>query len=110
MKNNMPYGPCIKCGLTNYPSSMGGYFICPSCDCGNPPRTFSQAVDALYTLPDKEFEQILKDANFDFYNKIGAPVYSIDEAIDLVTKQSNQIPSRLFRGTRGVRTKWQEKY
>jgi hypothetical protein len=31
----MPYGPCNICGATNYPSSLGGSYICPSCDCGN---------------------------------------------------------------------------
>ena len=31
----MPYGPCSVCGTTNYPNSMGGPSICPSCDCGN---------------------------------------------------------------------------
>lgn len=28
-------GPCVVCGLTNYPLSYGGPTICPSCDCGN---------------------------------------------------------------------------
>lgn len=28
-------GPCIVCGKTNYPLSMGGPDICPMCDCGN---------------------------------------------------------------------------
>jgi hypothetical protein len=28
-------GPCVICGLTNYPLSMGGPTICPSCDCGD---------------------------------------------------------------------------
>ena len=31
----MPYGPCMICGATNYPSSMGGPMICPQCDCDN---------------------------------------------------------------------------
>ncbi len=30
-------GPCVVCGRTNYPLSMGGPTICPSCDCGYPP-------------------------------------------------------------------------
>lgn len=34
----MPYGPCIVCGKTNYPNSMGGPGICPSCDCGITPQ------------------------------------------------------------------------
>jgi hypothetical protein len=29
-------GPCIVCGLTDYPLSMGGPEICPACDCGIP--------------------------------------------------------------------------
>lgn len=28
-------GPCIVCGLRNYPLSFGGPTICPACDCGN---------------------------------------------------------------------------
>lgn len=28
-------GPCICCGRTDYPLSMGGPGICPRCDCGN---------------------------------------------------------------------------
>lgn len=31
-------GPCIICGDTNYPLSMGGSSICPSCDCGIDPE------------------------------------------------------------------------
>lgn len=86
--------------------------------CGLPPHALSvylrEYPDAdhsiafakfLDSMSDGEFEQLLKDSNFDFYNKVGAPVYSLDEAVALVTKPSNKIPSRLFRGTRGVRTK-----
>jgi hypothetical protein len=29
-------GPCIKCGARNYPNSLGGPYICPLCDCGEP--------------------------------------------------------------------------
>lgn len=32
----MQAGPCVVCGRTNYPSSMGGPSICPQCDCGIP--------------------------------------------------------------------------
>ena len=39
----MESGPCIKCGKKNYPLSMGGSGICPSCDCGLPPVTHSPA-------------------------------------------------------------------
>jgi hypothetical protein len=28
-------GPCVICGATDYPLSMGGPTICPSCDCGD---------------------------------------------------------------------------
>lgn len=28
-------GPCVVCGLRDYPLSFGGPTICPSCDCGN---------------------------------------------------------------------------
>ena len=31
--SNCP-GPCVVCGLRNYPLSMGGPSICPRCDCG----------------------------------------------------------------------------
>jgi hypothetical protein len=34
----MPKGPCNLCGLTDYPLSMGGPTICPSCDCGIDPQ------------------------------------------------------------------------
>ena len=34
----MPAGPCVACGATNYPMSMGGPTICPPCDCGIPPK------------------------------------------------------------------------
>ena len=34
----MPHGPCIVCGATNYPLSMGGPNICPPCDCGISPK------------------------------------------------------------------------
>jgi len=28
-------GPCVICGCTLYPLSMGGPTICPKCDCGH---------------------------------------------------------------------------
>jgi hypothetical protein len=28
-------GPCVICGATGYPLSLGGPEICPSCDCGD---------------------------------------------------------------------------
>ena len=31
----METGPCVVCGLRNYPLSCGGPSICPTCDCGN---------------------------------------------------------------------------
>lgn len=31
-------GPCALCGGINYPASLGGPGICPSCDCGIPPE------------------------------------------------------------------------
>jgi hypothetical protein len=37
-EQNMPKGPCVVCGDTDYPLSMGGASICPSCDCGIPPE------------------------------------------------------------------------
>ena len=33
----MNKGPCVLCGTTNYPMSMGGPTICPACDCGSFP-------------------------------------------------------------------------
>jgi len=47
----MPYGPCTVCGKTNYPLSMGGPGICPSCDCGNAPNTVMEALRPI-NLPD----------------------------------------------------------
>lgn len=39
-------GPCLACGATNYPLSMGGPGICPACDCYPPERRVGQlAVD-----------------------------------------------------------------
>ena len=81
-------GPCIYCGGRNYPLSMGGPAICPSCDCGNfGPFTVQRlgerivelqaradAAEALLKhicgenenrpLPDKHFElqQVINDA------------------------------------------------
>ena len=31
---NPQKGPCVCCGITDYPLSMGGPDICPKCDCG----------------------------------------------------------------------------
>ena len=76
-----------------------------------PPKSLLQVVEEYFaTVTPEQFEQDMRAANFDYYNKVGAPVYSLEEAIALATKQSNQIPSRLFRGTRQARTKRQEKY
>jgi len=41
----MPYGPCYMCGATNYPMSLGGPYICPSCDCGN----FNKTMGVLFS-------------------------------------------------------------
>lgn len=40
----MNSGPCIVCGKRNYPMSMGGPQICPSCDCGNPPEVSNPRI------------------------------------------------------------------
>lgn len=44
--NRMP-GPCVVCGLTYYPLSMGGPHICPSCDCGIEPQDPRHAKNRL---------------------------------------------------------------
>ena len=41
-------GPCVICGDKNYPLSMGGPTICPSCDCGPPnPRRVREERERL---------------------------------------------------------------
>jgi len=51
-------GPCILCGTTNYPMSMGGPTICPACDCGiagHPyPDRYSRRVLGKGELPDHD--------------------------------------------------------
>lgn len=32
--NYLKPGPCVVCGLRDYPPSMGGPHICPTCDTG----------------------------------------------------------------------------
>jgi len=65
----MPNGPCIVCGDTNYPLSMGGPGICPSCDCGIPPQTKKlrrELSDAQIKIGELEAEiQRLKSPNAD---------------------------------------------
>jgi hypothetical protein len=34
----MPHRPCTLCGAIDYPLSLGGPYICPSCDCGISPE------------------------------------------------------------------------
>jgi hypothetical protein len=53
----MPYGPCILCGATNYPSSFGGPLICPSCDCGNPPQ---QKQEYFSLFPEAKSDRIIE--------------------------------------------------
>ena len=35
-------GPCVACGATDYPLSMGGPDICPACDCYPPEKRVGQ--------------------------------------------------------------------
>lgn len=52
--SNLVKGPCVVCGLTDYPLSMGGANICPSCDCGielSDPRHMRNQLDAAQPLP-----------------------------------------------------------
>lgn len=35
MPDNVMPGPCVLCGTTDYPLSVGGPSVCPACDCGN---------------------------------------------------------------------------
>ena len=35
-------GPCLACGATDYPLSMGGPGICPACDCYPPEKRVGQ--------------------------------------------------------------------
>src|SRR5512140_1886133 len=47
----MPNGPCVVCGATNYPLSLGGPDICPSCDCGPPnPKQVRELGEAYNKL------------------------------------------------------------
>jgi hypothetical protein len=43
----MPYGPCNICGVTNYPNSLGGPYMCPTCDCG----IFRPSVSTTLSIP-----------------------------------------------------------
>lgn len=58
----MPAGPCQGCGAVNYPNSLGGPSICPSCDCGFPPRRdpppWTLVVDDLLQQRDAEIEML----------------------------------------------------
>jgi hypothetical protein len=46
----MPFGPCNGCGKTNYPTSVGGPYMCPSCDCGLPPGA-EKIAERLFAPP-----------------------------------------------------------
>lgn len=35
-------GPCVGCGATNYPLSMGGPSVCPACDVYPPEKRVQQ--------------------------------------------------------------------
>ncbi len=48
----MPSGPCFLCGDTDYPRSLGGEMICPSCDCGHEPRSTTVALRAQAAAAD----------------------------------------------------------
>jgi hypothetical protein len=63
----MPFGPCRLCGATNYPNSLGGPEICPSCDCGRAPTLKPPVADpfpvsaiqgALPPLPARKRKQV----------------------------------------------------
>ena len=55
-------GPCIVCGATNYPLSMGGPTLCPSCDCGIDPKIAK--LQAENQVLQAQVESITKSANF----------------------------------------------
>ena len=54
-------GPCVVCGRTGYPLSMGGPSICPPCDCGPPsPRRIEEMRSEIFALRD-EVERLRAD-------------------------------------------------
>lgn len=50
-------GPCVICGATGYPLSIGGPTICPSCDCGN----FPQATIVHLQVENGMLKRIVKE-------------------------------------------------
>lgn len=59
----MPLGPCLICGETDYPLSLGGPGICPSCDCGNFGITVVKRQAAEIIRLRAELEELRKEVN-----------------------------------------------
>ena len=49
-------GPCVSCGATSYPLSMGGPSICPACDCMPPERRVRQLAEENRRLRERVAE------------------------------------------------------
>jgi len=53
-------GPCVVCGETDYPLSMGGPSICPACDMGQDLKTRLGRYRDLITGLEAEIEWLKK--------------------------------------------------
>jgi hypothetical protein len=69
-------GPCMVCGLTDYPLSMGGPEICPACDCGISP---TDSRHPLEHEPEQSAEA--EDEQLEKINVVSFHTTEVDELI-----------------------------
>lgn len=73
-------GPCVVCGIKNYPLSMGGPTICPACDCGySGPQQIAAQRGEIERLQDAKRRALaIADERAKEIERLRAYIWSLD--------------------------------
>jgi hypothetical protein len=80
----------MLCGATNYPLSLGGPSICPSCDCGNPPAAKAKEYYSPNVLSEgtkEKLDELLEGLRFGHKHALEASAASPDGPYDDVYRK-----------------------
>ena len=88
-------GPCVVCGETNYPLSMGGPTICPACDIGRDLKSRCEEYRARIEQQGKRIEELEAEIAKHVVNNL----VSIDRIHGLQDKVRELIADKNYRAT-----------
>lgn len=84
--------------------------------CGLPNNSFAEyigikdAVEQFFSeISIQELDKLLEKSNFDFYNKAGNDILSLDQWIESIKNKKQKQSSRLFRGKIGKRIRIEDR-